>query len=72
MGCTEASGIKYEIGNVLIETDLWGLAFKKLEEIPVPRNPPNNNGKNVGNIDEEEIEKDGLASKKVQVAPNIV
>ena len=64
MGCTEASGIKYEIGNVLIETDLWGLAFKKLDGIPIPSNPPDDNGNDIGNNNKKESKKDGLVHKK--------
>ena len=64
LGCTEASTIESETDEVLFETDLWKFALKKLEEIPVPRNPPNDNGNVVDNTNKKQIKKDGLADKK--------
>ena len=44
---------------------------QKLDEIPVPSNPPNGRENNMGNINIEEIKKDGLAGEKVQVGLNV-
>ena len=51
---------KYENSKVLFEIDLWELVLQKLQEIPVPNNPPDDNKNSMGNINMEENKKDGL------------
>ena len=60
LGCTETSAIKYENSKVLFEIEQWELVLQKLEEIPIPSNPPDDNGNGMGNINMEENKKDGL------------
>ena len=50
----------YENSKVLFKIDLWELALQKLEEIPVPSNPPGDNENGLGNVNMEENKKDGL------------
>ena len=42
---------------------MWELALKRFNKILVPSNPTNNSKYDIGNTNEEEIKKDGLAGK---------
>ena len=64
LGCTEANAIESETDEVLFETDLWNLVLKKLDGIPIPSNPPDDNGNDIGNNNKKESKKDGLVHKK--------
>ena len=64
LGCTKTSTVKYENGEVLFENDLWELALQKLDKIPVPSNPPDDNKNNMGNIIMEETKENGLDGEK--------
>ena len=57
LGCTKASTIEYKSRKVLFEIDLRELELQKLNEIPVPSNPSDDNRKGMGNINMEEMEK---------------
>ena len=59
-GCTKTIMIEYENSKVLFEIELWELVLQKLDEIPVPSNPPDDNKNDMGNINMEENKKDGL------------
>ena len=52
--------VQYENSEVLFKIDLWELVLQKLEEIPVPSNPPDDNKNGMGNINMEESKKDGM------------
>ena len=64
MGCTKTSAIESETDKVLFKIDPWELALQELDKILVPSNPPGNNKNNMGNINKEEIKKDGLDGEK--------
>ena len=64
LGFTKTSAIKYETDKVLFKIDLWELLLQKLDEIPVPSNPPEDGKNNMGNINVEKINDDDLAGKK--------
>ena len=54
----------YQNKTVMFEIDPWELALQKLDEIPVPGNPPDDSKNNMGNIKIKEIKEDGLAGEK--------
>ena len=58
--CTETITIECESSNVMIEIDLWDDVLQKLDEIPLPSNPCDNNKNNMGNTNMEDTKKDGL------------
>ena len=72
LGCTKTSAIEYEADEVLFKIDLWELVLKKLDKIPVPSNPPDDNENNMGNVNIEKPKKMVSMVKKVQVGPNTV
>ena len=55
---------QYEADKVLFKIDLWELAFQKLDKIPVPSNPHDDNKNNMDNISKEETKEDGLDGEK--------
>ena len=56
--CTKASTIDYTSSEPLFEIDLCEIALQKLEEIPIPSNPLDDNKNGMGNINMEESKKD--------------
>ena len=50
LGCTKVCTINYENSKDLFKIDPWGLALHKLEEIPIPSNPCDNNENGTGNV----------------------
>ena len=59
LGYIEASIIKYKNSIILFAIDLWELALQKLEEIPIPSNPPDATKNGEGNMNMEESKKVG-------------
>ena len=64
LGCTKRITIKCETEKILFEIDLSELALQKLDKIPVPNNPPDENENNMGNINIEEAKEGGVDGEK--------
>ena len=64
LGYTKTSTMEYKTDKVLFKINLWELALQKLDKIPVPSNPPDDNKNNMGNVNIEKNKEDHLDGEK--------